>query len=434
MTKAACNASPAEPVRGVPGAGRDAKSWLGQAASGAALFLTLALGASVATAEEGFAPEYWEFFGEIEFEATGFFEDPQFTGQDRDTLSLAGKATLLAEWLDGDLVFRVTPFARVDSADDRRTHADLREFKLDYVSGDWSFTLGADTLFWGKTEVVHLVDIVNQTDQVEDLDDEDRLGQPLVKIAYLSDLGEISAFALPFFRERPFPGVSGRLRFNPPVNTSQPIFETDAEEWTPSFALRYSGVIGDVDLGLSAFHGLSRDPSFRFDGRSLRPVYSRITQGGIDAQYTTGPTLWKFEGILREGQRDSRGLRDTYVAATGGFEYTFFGLAESNADLGLIGEYAWDQRADRALTTFQNDAIFGARLALNDTKDTAFLLTSAIDLTDAETGLRLEAETRISTNWTLEVEAQGFVNTDRQGSAASFAEDSFVRAKLKWFF
>ena len=154
------------------------------------------------------APEYWELTGEIEFEATGFFRDPQFTGQDRDGLSIAGTGTFLAEWLDGDLALTITPFARYDIQDDRRSHWDVREAKVDYTVGNWSFTLGADTVFWGKTEVQHLVDIINQTDQVEDLDDEDRLGQPMLRIGYLTDIGEFSAFYMPYFRERTFPGVS----------------------------------------------------------------------------------------------------------------------------------------------------------------------------------------------------------------------------------
>ncbi|MEM6932303.1 MAG: hypothetical protein AAF526_01825 [Pseudomonadota bacterium] len=382
----------------------------------------------------GLAPEYTEIFGNLELEGTGFLEDPQFKGQDRDDISIAGEATVLAEWLNGDLSFRFTPFARWDAADDRRTHADVREFKIDYTTGDWSFTVGADTVFWGKTEVVHLVDIINQTDQVEDLDDEDRLGQPMLKIAYLTDIGEFSAFAMPFFRERTFPGVSGRLRSDPPVNTAKPLFETSANEWTPSFAVRYSGVIGDVDLGLSGFHGMSRDPSFLFDGESLRPVYSRISQGGLDMQYTSGATLWKLESVYRAGQRDALGRKEAFFAITGGLEHTLFGIFETGADLGLIAEYAFDERGDDALTAFENDVIFGTRLTLNDQRDTSLLLTSSVDANDGALAIRLEAARRIGEDLTMEIEGQGFLKQDTGTFGGSFADDSFVRAKLKWFF
>ena len=375
-----------------------------------------------------------EIFGEIEFEGTVFAEDPQFAPQERDDASVAGKLTFQAQWWDGDLSLRVTPFARLDLVDDRRTHFDLREAKLDLIEGDWSFTVGVDTLFWGKTEAVHLVDIINQTDAVEDLDDEDRLGQPMVRVGYLTEIGEFSVFYLPYFRERTFPGIEGRLRANPAVNTAAPVYDTGAEEWTPSFALRYAGVIGDVDLALSAFHGLGRDPAFFFDGISLRPFYERITQFGVDVQYTSDATLWKGEGIWRLDQKNARFVDEDFVALTGGLEHTLYGIFDTNADLGLIAEYAWDSRGKDALTTFQNDLILGTRLALNDEADTALLLTGAVDMSDGAVGLRLEADRRIAENWTLGVEGQAFLNNDRAGIAGSFADDHFLRVKLTYFF
>ncbi len=408
------------------------RKWLAEAALVPAL--VGALTATPAFAGEQWQPEYTEVFGEVEFEGTGFFEAPQFAGQSRDDVSLAGKVTFLAEWADGDIAFRFTPFARLDAQDDRRTHWDIRELKLDVTQGDWSFTIGADTLFWGKTEVVHLVDIINQTDAVEDIDDEDRLGQPMLKVARITEIGEFSAFLLPYFRERPFPGTDGRLRFGLPVATSRPFYDTDAEEWTPSFALRYSGVIGNVDLGLSAFHGLGRDPAFFFNGARLRPFYERITQTGIDVQYTSGATLWKAEGIYRWGQKNTSFTEEDFGALTGGLEHTLFGVMETSADLGLIVEYAWDSRGDDALNAFQNDLILGTRLALNDPEDTSLLVTGVIDTTDGGIALRLEAERRISEQWKAQIESVGFVNQDKSGPSGASADDSFVRLKLTYFF
>lgn len=397
--------------------------------------LILALAAPAGAQDLGaLAPEYTEVFGEVELEGTAFFEGVQFPGQDRDDLSIAGRATFLAEWEDGDVVLRVTPFARYDLVDDRRTHADLREAKLDLIEGAWSFTAGVDTVFWGKTEAVRLVNIVNQTDSLEDLDEEDLLGQPLLKVARLTDIGEFSAFYFPYFRERPFAGEDGRLRGPIPVNTAQPIFETGAEAFTPSFALRYAGVIDAFDLGFHYFHGLGRDPSFFFDGQILRPVYQRINQIGIDGQYTSGAALWKLEGILRQGERNRRFEEEFFGALTGGFEHTLFGIFETNADLGLIGEFAYDSRGDESLSTFESDLIGGVRLTLNDPQDTTLLVTSSVDVTDAAVGFRLEAERRLGRQFKISAEANGFVNQDAASLGGAFADDSFVRLKLTYFF
>ncbi|MEL7467141.1 MAG: hypothetical protein AAFN27_01725 [Pseudomonadota bacterium] len=387
-------------------------------------------------AAEALGADYFEIFGEVELEATGFFSNPQFAGQDRDDFSIAAEPTVLVEWLDGDVVFRFTPFARFSSQDSRRTHADVRELKVDGTFGDFSFTFGADTVFWGKTEVVHLVDIINQTDQVEAIDDEARLGQPMIRLGYLTDLGELSAFYMPFFRERTFPGESGRLRSNPAVDTESPIYDADAEaeEFTPSFALRFAGSFGDIDLGVSGFHGLGRDPAFVPSATGLQPFYEIINQVGIDAQYTWEATLFKFEGIWREGQRNLVFEEENFVAATGGFEHTLFGVADTNADLGIIAEYAWDSRGNDSLSVFQDDLIGGFRLALNDEEDTTLLLTGSIDTNDASMTTRLEAETRIGENWKLLAEGQGFFNSGSGINKSPLADDSFLRVKLKYFF
>ncbi len=410
------------------------RRWVSGSLFGAALVVLGVVAVCPEARAQDLTPEATEIFGEIELEGTGFFRDPQFPGQDRDSLSVAGQVTLLAEWMDGDVVARFTPFGRYDIADDRRSRWDIREAKLDLTLGDWSVTAGADTVFWGKTEAVHLVDIINQTDSAEAIDDEARLGQPMLRVGYLSEIGEFSAFYLPYFRERRFPGVSGRLRTQPVVNTALPLYDRGTEEWTPSFALRYAGVIGDVDLGLSAFHGVSRDPAFFFDGVNLRPFYEVISQGGVEAQYTSGATLWKLEGIYRSGQRDGRFLERNFGAATGGLEHTLFGILDSNADLGLIAEYAWDSRGGNALTSFQNDLILGTRLALNDEEDTAILLTGAVDMDDGSVGLRLEADRRIAEDWTVALEGQAFLGLDRATPAGAFADDSFLRLKLTYFF
>lgn len=398
-----------------------------------ALALTTAL---LVWPPEAFAgpAEYQEVFGEIELEATGFAEAPQFPGQKRHATSIAGKATLLLEWKGGDLSFKFTPFGRIDEADDKRTHFDIRELKVDRTSGPWTATLGADTVFWGKTEAVHLIDIINQTDSVEDLDDEDRLGQPMARIAYLAEAGEFSAFFMPYFRERTFAGAHGRLRSALPVDKGSPIYDTSAEEWTPAAALRFAGVFDDIDLGASAFYGLGRDPSFVFQAGQLRPFYELIGQIGLDAQYTSGPTLWKLEAIGRINQKNRNFVNEDFIAATGGLEHTLFAIDGDNMDLGLIAEYAIDSRFANATSIFQNDAIFGARLALNDPADTSMLLTSAIDLQSAETGLRLEASRRILDDLTLGIEGQAFLNTDKQGLASSLKQDSYLRVKLTYYF
>ena len=66
--------------------------------------------------------------------------------------------------------------------------------------------------FWGVTEFQHLVDVINQTDGVEDFDGEDKLGQQMVNLSLVNDWGIVDLFLLPGFRERTYAGEEGRLR------------------------------------------------------------------------------------------------------------------------------------------------------------------------------------------------------------------------------
>lgn len=388
------------------------------------------------------APEYWEVYGNAEIETTFFLEAPRFANQERHNASFAIEPTFFAEWLDGDLTATFTPFFRADRSDDDRTHVDIREAKFQYSFGDWDATVGIDTVFWGKAEANHLVDIINQTDSLEDIDDEDALGQPMLRLSRLTDIGTFTAFYLPYFRERPFPGERGRLRSGLVVDEDQTDVQADGGNFAPSFALRYDGVFQEADVGLSLFHGVSRDPGFAPTDfvntpngpvpTALQPIYTRITQVGFDGQYTDGPTLYKAEAIFREGQLNLNGNERDFFAATGGLEHTLFGVFD-NADLGLILEYSYDSRGDDATNIFQNDVILGARLALNDEADTSLLVTGAIDHEHGVGTLRLEAQRRIAEGLVAEIEGNLFINSDDDPLGADFQDDSFVRLKLTYF-
>lgn len=417
-----------------------------------AIAVALLLTTMPAAAEDSFlGTDNASLTGSVEVEGTFFAEDPRWRAQEDAAVSVAVRPKLVLEWDSTSLgadsaAITVTPFVRFDPQDDERTHADLREAKLDLRFGETDVTLGNDFVFWGKTEVDQIVDIINQTDGVEGTDGEDKLGQPMIRATRLVDIGEFSGQAslyyMPYFRERTFLGKESRLRGATVIDGGAARYETSADEWTPSFAARLAGFYGDFDVGVSAFHGLSRDPAFEikpgsFDPATgeveLRPVYGRITQLGLDGQYTSNATLWKAEVIGRFDQRNLAFEREDYVAAIAGLEHTLYGVAESNADLGLIAEYAYDSRGDDALTIFENDVVLGARLALNDTQDTSALFTTTIDTETAETLLRLEAERRIGEIAKLSIEGGAFLNTDESSPADQLQDDHYIRATISVF-
>ncbi|MEP6146591.1 MAG: hypothetical protein ABJ201_04215, partial [Nisaea sp.] len=140
----------------------------------AAAGLCLAAGALPALAEE---PNI-ETSLELGMELRVFPGDPAFgSQQDRAASpSFYLEPEITADWNGGDDRFTLVPYARVDQDDDSRTHVDLREANWLHFGDGYDLVVGADKVFWGVTESRHLVDIVNQSDGVEDVDGEDKLG------------------------------------------------------------------------------------------------------------------------------------------------------------------------------------------------------------------------------------------------------------------
>jgi len=380
-----------------------------------------------------------EWSGNVAAEFRHFPSPPLHDHQHEDSLSLSFQPELYHEFEDNSYLL-FSPFFRVDQHDHRRTHADIRE--LYWLKGfdNWDLSIGLRKIFWGKTESQHLVDIINQTDLIESLDGEEKLGQPMINATWISDWGNIDLFLLPGFRERTLPGKDGRFRTPLRYDFGNTQYESGAGSGHVDFAIRYSHYVGNWDFGVSHYWGTSREPRFRpvFDNHRLKlaPYYDIIHQTGLDVQYTSGGWLLKFEGIRRSGQGD------TFGAVTTGFEYTFYQAFKTDADAGILAEYLWDSRGDDALeaitgqsvSPFQNDLFVGTRIGLNDIQSTQILAGAIIDLETAALTMRLEAERRLGDNWKLSVEANVLANIPSRDPLTFFRKDDLVEVELAYYF
>ncbi len=368
--------------------------------------------------------------GFVGTEARIFTQSPKHTGQESNPeFSVIFNPEL--RYNAGNHRFTFIPFYRHDSRDDERSHFDIREAYWLYIADDWEVLTGINKVFWGVTESRHLVNIINQSDVVEDLDGEDYLGQPMVNFAKQTDFGRVSLYALPGFRERTFPGTSGRFRGPLIVDTDNAQYESSADEKHIDFAARWSHYFGDWDVGLSHFYGTGREPRFLLNGAGtkLLPTYDLINQTGLDVQYTNEAWLWKFEAIAREGQGE------TFAAATGGFEYTFYQVMDSAADIGVLTEYHYDGRDFEApVSTVDGDVFAGLRLSLNDTQDTALLAGFSIDPDTSETFYNLEAERRIGNDYTIELRARFFSGADPGEDSFALEKDDYIQLRFSRYF
>ena len=391
--------------------------------------LALLLAATAAMADGA----SWDRAGNVELQSRLFARDALWPGQGSQAAQLSLAATAELRWrnAEGDQRASIIPFLRRDSVDEERNLVDLQEAYWAWESDSIELLAGVNTVFWGVTESAHLVDIVNQTDAAGDIDGEDKLGQPMVNLTWQQDWGLLSAYVMPYFRERNYPGVDGRLRAPLPVDSDRAVYESSRDENHVDVALRYSHYIGDIDVGLSVFSGTSREPRLipADDAPVLLPHYDQIDQLGVDLQYTRDAWLWKLEAIARNG------YSETFAAAVGGFEYTFYQVAQSGADIGVLLEYQYDGRNElEPFTTADNDVFAGLRLALNDTQDTSLLAGIAYDTVTGETFFNVEAERRIGNSISLEVRMRAFSGAGPQDMTYAVVRDDYVQIRLAKYF
>jgi len=383
---------------------------------------------------------------DVEFEASGniaieqryFFDEALYPEQlSHSQTSLSVEPELYWQWNDGSDSVIFTPFYRLDSHDNNRTHGDIRELAYIHASDDWELRVGIRKEFWGVTEFQHLVDVINQTDGVEDFDGEDKLGQQMINLSVVNDWGIVDVFLLPGFRERTYAGSEGRLRGPLVVDENNVSYESSAGQKHLDLAVRWAHSVGDFDLGAYWFHGTNREAYLSpfaqsSEQLSLQQYYSQMDQLGVDVQATLGDWLWKFEGIHR-----STTLED-FWATQAGFEYSFVGVFDSNLDLGLLMEHSWDSRGEVALgaqgSLMQNDLFVGARLAFNDMQSSELLMGLGSDLDHNAFSFMIEASRRFGDNFIASFDVRLLQSNDENDLLYTLSNDDHAQLSLAWYF
>lgn len=375
-----------------------------------------------------------EWSGYVALEGRYFFQEGLVPSQQYSSnLSVSAEPEYYHDWDEGRQSLLFTPFLRLDQRDDERSHWDIRELQWTYAGEGWETRVGIGKVYWGVTEAWHLVDIINQTDLVENPDGEQKLGQPMLKFSGERDWGTLDFFLLPGFRERTFAGEDGRIRTHPWVDTDQASYESGAGNKRVDTALRWSHYFGDWDVGLAHFYGTGRDPllSPGFDDKGqlvLIPFYEIIQQTSVDVQATLGSWLWKFETLYRAG------MEEDFYALTGGFEYTSVGVFESSADLGMLAEIMFDQRREHATTPFNNDIFLGLRWAVNDEQSTELLFGVIYDWETRAKLVNLEASRRLGQDYKLSVQARAWLDVPPDDLLLPLNHDDYLEISLARYF
>lgn len=400
------------------------------------------LSLQMSSASEVASDVEFEVSGNIALEQRYFFKEGLYTQQlNHYQASVSVEPEFYWQWNDGNDSVIFTPFYRLDAQDNNRSHGDIRELAYIHARDDWELRVGFRKEFWGVTEFQHLVDVINQTDGVEDFDGEDKLGQQMINLSLVKEWGIVDVFVLPGFRERTFAGNEGRLRTPIVVDENNVSYESSAGQQHVDFAVRWAHSLGDFDLGAYWFHGTNRDPYLTTSTEtrvtsltrySLKQHYSQMDQLGIDVQATLGDWLWKFESIYRDTS-----LED-FWATQAGFEYTFIGIFDTNSDLGLLIEHSWDSRGEVELgkqgSLLQNDLFLGARLALNDMQSSELLMGISSDLDHNAFSFLIEASSRFGDNFTVSFDLRLLQSNDPSDLLYSLSRDDHAQLSVAYYF
>lgn len=319
------------------------------------------------------------------------------------------------QWTDSDL-FTASLFARGDSVDDERNLADIRELNWLHSTDAWQFRAGVGQVSWGVNELFKITDVINQKDRAE-VPVPRKLGQPLASLSFYWGEDLIELYTLYGLRPAWYPGEEGRLRY--PILTDR---EHEAYDWGATgrwdFAGRWKTRLWDMDLAFSHFYGMTRDPYFifnyDFNDPLMIPVYEKVNQSSLEWQYAWNEVLLKAEFTYQTGSLEQ------FESAAGGFEYTFGSVFESQLDLTWYVEGIWDSRDHIDGTLFDHDIGVGARLALNDARDSNLVLGVIADTQYSELlGTAFWTNT-FGDDWTLNIIGQYFMANDDRYNPADY--------------
>lgn len=386
------------------------------------------------------AEDEYSVTGELVLESRYFIEDPIYQEQltNQNFISIQPKFNYYLE----NTIFTFEPIVKFGNKAINDDYFDIRKLLITHFVDDFEINIGIDKIFWGQMESLNLVNIINQTDFLSSIDGDDKLGQPMVSVSYKLDMGIITMYALPYFREREFPSLKERLRPPLDINQDYTMYESKDKEKNIDYAIRFQNSFGDLELGLSYFNGTSRIPRLEIaviENTGINPLpkyrietvpkYNLLEQYGVDLLYLLGSVSLKMEAI------SGKELEEEFYAYVVGLEYGYYGFLGSDYSIDLIAEYQFDERKNQEFIIGQNDIMIGARIDLNDFAGSEISLGYIKDLeySGSSSGY-IEASRRIGNNIRVSLKGYIFNAKDEEDMLRFFSKDDHAEINIEYFF
>ena len=152
--------------------------------------------------------------GEIGTEARFFVKDDNNPLSEEINAALVGRIQLDAEAQALKLVAR--GFARYDPTDVDRSAAFVEDTFLEWKENPVRLRVGAMLLNWTATEAFHPADIINSRYLDSNVENQEKLGEPMVAFRLKFLAGNVEVMWMPFVVNPIFPSGASRQNFAPP--------------------------------------------------------------------------------------------------------------------------------------------------------------------------------------------------------------------------
>jgi hypothetical protein len=310
-------------------------------------------------------------------------------------------------------------FARLDALDETRNIADLQEGHVGFVSDRLTVRVGSQIINWSATEALHPADVLNSRNLDSNLDDLEKLGEPMVELRLRFLQGSIELYYMPVRITPNLVGSSSRLSLAPPGIEFGDILWL-GRDGRPSDAFfahqgaaRITQTIGPADIAVHIVdHNDRHEPTFTIDPLTgeIRPTLHWMTQVGFTYVHVLGAMVLKLEGARRMFRRaDDDALPGVttipdHNKAALGFEYNWTTSAGHEATVVAEAQAVLESREVRTQLgeIFQRDVLVGYRHFFNDVKARELFAGLAVDLeTPNEYVAILRYDQRLTDVWSV---------------------------------
>lgn len=390
------------------------------------------------------APSAYTSRGEVAFESRAFRDDDDARTKD-------GAAGLLGrvEWRHqhAPMEEKARVYGRTDGLDQRRSIVVVEEAWIQGRAGSWRLRAGADIVNWTATEAFHPADVINARNLDSDLENFEKLGEPMV-IAQV-DLWQgatVQALYMPVYMKTVFPSAASRLSFAPPgvdLRGRRRLMDRRGRFTDDDFghqgALRLQQTIGSADVSVHALEQMDRlQPLVAIDLTDMQPlaIFQTVRQvGGTYQHAMTGGLLVKIEAAYRWFRNPSAPAPGLFFPVAGGvpggnpqalpdrdhgtvalgLEYGLAHASGSESTFLAEGQavIAKGEVMRAALSPFQRDVLAGYRLAFNDEASKELMLGTIWDLERAgEFLLSVSYQQRLGETWSVRLGLRVFSALD----------------------